>query len=97
MAESYPDLVELITRLDGKDKKTVELALYCLNKTDAQNAKLRSKVQAVVAENLRLREALKPFARLSYSPGPMVIQTPLVSDINEARAAIRGNENVDGS
>ena len=40
----YPALVELASRLEGKDKKTCELALYCLNKQDKRISKLNAKV-----------------------------------------------------
>lgn len=58
MTESYPALIELIGRLEGKDKKTCELALYCLNKADKREKRLR-------AENERLSAALKPFAAVA--------------------------------
>lgn len=45
MTGSYPALRELISRLEGKDKKTCELALYCLNRADDRDAKLRAEIQ----------------------------------------------------
>lgn len=44
MTDSYPALIELIGRLEGKDRKTCELALYCLNKADKREAKLRDEL-----------------------------------------------------
>ena len=65
MSDSYPALIELISRLEGKDKKTCELALYCLNKADKREAKLREERDAarmevidVVRENEKLRAAV---------------------------------------
>lgn len=52
MSEPYPALTELIGRLGKKDKKTCELALYCLNKQDGRERMLR-------AENEKLRAALE--------------------------------------
>lgn len=42
---SYPALIELINRLEGKDKKTCELALSCLNRSDKRDKKLREELQ----------------------------------------------------
>ena len=39
----YPALVDLISRLEGKDKKTCELALYCLKKQDIRVKKLHKR------------------------------------------------------
>ena len=41
---AYPALVELASRLEGKDKKTCELALYCLNKQDKRINRLNKKI-----------------------------------------------------
>lgn len=41
---AYPALVELITRLEGKDKKTCELALYVLKRLDKQIAKRNARI-----------------------------------------------------
>lgn len=41
MTDSYPALIELIGRLEGKDRKTCELALYCLLAADRRDARLR--------------------------------------------------------
>lgn len=59
MPDSYPALIELISRLEGTDKKTCETALYCLNAADRRDSRLRSKTEAVVADNETLRSALK--------------------------------------
>lgn len=59
MTDSYPALIELISRLEGKDRKTCELALYCLNKADKRDTKLR-------AQNEQLRAALTPFAEADW-------------------------------
>lgn len=53
--KSYTALIKLSNRLEGKDKRTVEAALFCLSEADRRNAKL-------VAENQRLRKALRIFA-----------------------------------
>lgn len=45
MTGSYPALRELITRLEGKDKKTCELALSCLKKANDRDAKLRAEIE----------------------------------------------------
>ena len=45
MTGAYPDLRELISRLEGKDRKTCELALYCLNRADDRDAKLRAEIE----------------------------------------------------
>lgn len=50
MAESYPALVELISRLKGKDRKTCERALYCLNKSDEKNNLLWKNIDSLRAE-----------------------------------------------
>ena len=50
MSESYPDLVELISRLKGKDRKTCELALYCLNEMDEKNKLLWKNIDNLRAE-----------------------------------------------
>jgi len=50
MSESYPDLVELINRLKGKDRKTCELALYCLNKSDERTKLLWRTIDSLRAE-----------------------------------------------
>lgn len=75
MTDSYPALIELISRLEGKDKKTCELALYCLNKADKRDAKLRAQNENIqsaaeyykgkwkkAADGIdKLRAALNPF------------------------------------
>ena len=53
---SYPALIELASRLEGKDKKTVETALYCLNRMDAKELKLFNEVQSLREENERLED-----------------------------------------
>lgn len=40
----YPMLVELASRLEGKDKKTCDLALYCLKKQDKRISKLHAQI-----------------------------------------------------
>lgn len=52
---SYPALIELITRLDGKDKKTCELALYCLNKQDKRDIKLQARISELEADVARYK------------------------------------------
>ena len=57
----YPALVELASRLEGKDKKTCELALYTLKKQDERLAKKDARIAALEA-------ALRPFAEESGIP-----------------------------
>jgi len=43
---SYPQLRELISRLEGKDKAVVSMALYCLDKMDKKEEKLVNEAQS---------------------------------------------------
>ncbi len=43
----FPALVELAQRLEGKDRKTCELALYTLKKQDERLAKKGAKITAL--------------------------------------------------
>lgn len=62
---SYPALIELISRLEGKDQKTCELALYCLKKADERDKRLR-------AENEKLRAALSDIYEITSRAGHLV-------------------------
>ena len=44
---SYPQLRELISRLEGKDKAVVSMALYCLDKMDKKEEKLVNEAQSL--------------------------------------------------
>ena len=46
----FPALAELASRLEGKDKKTCELALYCLNKQDKRINRLNNRVEDLEAK-----------------------------------------------
>ena len=45
----FPALVELIQRLDGKDRKTCELALYTLSKQDERLIKKDARIAELEA------------------------------------------------
>lgn len=53
----YPALVELASRLAGKDKKTCELALYCLNRQDKRLAKRDARI-AELEDELKVAVAV---------------------------------------
>ena len=55
MIRSYSTLRELISRLEGNDKKVCNLALDCLIIQDKQIKELRAEVK-------KLRSSLEPFA-----------------------------------
>ena len=56
---SYQPLIDLISRLEGKDKKTCETALYHLTSMDTKEIKLFIEVQSLRAENEKLTSAYK--------------------------------------
>jgi hypothetical protein len=74
----FPALVELAQRLEGKDRKTCELALYTLKKQDERLAKKDARIaelEAALKQSSRtepilasrianLMDALEPFADL---------------------------------
>ena len=78
----FPALVELASRLEGKDKKTCELALYTLKKQDERIDKRNARIAALEA-------ALKPFAR-AYEMGNKWSAGPNRGDLREAYKAIGG-------
>jgi hypothetical protein len=45
--QSYPELIALIVRLEGKDKKVAEMALYCLNRQDKTIQNLRDSIHKI--------------------------------------------------
>ena len=58
----FPALVELVQRLEGKDRKTCELALYTLKKQDERLAKKDERIVELETENAKLKETLAQYA-----------------------------------
>ena len=90
---SYGALIELISRLEGQDKKIAETALYCLNRLEKKEAKLFNEVQ-------RLKEALRPFADDAVDFWSDDLETPNGSlvgvDVADLRAAAAALGETDG-
>lgn len=72
----FPALVELIQRLDGKDRKTCELALYTLSKQDERLIKKDARISELVA-------ALKPFAIQTLSTEVQMTTLEYLTPIGE--------------
>ena len=70
MSKSYPALIELIARLEGKDKRTCELALYCLNRADKRDAKLRAHKEKLEEDNARMMQQISEHAAHSVTLEP---------------------------
>jgi len=62
----FPALVELANRLEGKDRKTCELALYTLKKQDERLAKRDARIAELEAFR---RDALKEVTELARECG----------------------------
>ena len=78
----FPALVELASRLEGKDKKTCELALYTLKKQDERLAKK----DALIA---KMESALKPFAEQYLSTEPQMTTLMYYTPIGELERRAR--------
>ncbi len=69
----FPALVELASRLEGKDRKTCELALYTLKKQDERLAKRDARIAELEAFR---RDAFKEVAELARECGGLRAQLP---------------------
>lgn len=70
---SYPALIELISRLEGKDKKTAEMALYCLNRHDKKEIGLFNEARYLRMKNAELSDAIFAILQDAVGGNPMTM------------------------
>ena len=91
---AYPALVELASRLEGKDKKTCELALYCLNRQDKQLAKKDAEIKKIsdqkdYFEGALLRETKRSLKVIELWGNIEKLQEPLLVRITELENTLK--------
>ena len=77
----FPALVELAQRLEGKDRKTCELALYTLKKQDARLAKRDKRI----AELEKVLDNVKSIASDENVPTSFIRVCRIRAALNEKR------------